>query len=56
MIVKPSYASGMIVIDVPWGQDNPNDMNRQNGVIQCDLGQSGRLKNKKNGISRIGAV
>ena len=39
-IVKPLYEYGMIVIDVWWDQDAPNDKNRQKGSIQCDLGQS----------------
>ena len=40
-IVNPSYASGTILIGVQCNQDNPNDKNRQNSAIQCDLGRSG---------------
>ena len=56
MIVKPSYAYGMIVIDVWWYQDNPNNKNRYNGEIQCDLGRSRKLENDKIIIARFGSV
>ena len=55
-IVKSSYASVTIVIDVPCNQDDPNNKNRQNSAIQCNSGQSVRLDNEKIGITRIGLV
>ena len=48
MIEKPSYTSGTTIIYVPYDQDNPNDKNRQNVAIQCDLGQYGQLEKNKN--------
>ena len=53
-IVKVSDASGTIVIDVWWNQDNTNNKNGQNGAIQCNSGWPKRLENEKSGITRIG--
>ena len=55
-IVKPSEAFGTILIDVLWDQNDPNNKNRKNGAIQCNLGRSEKLENEKIGISRIGEV
>ena len=35
MIVKPLYASRLIVIDNFWDQDDLNNKNRKKGMIQC---------------------
>ena len=37
IIVKLSDASGTILIDAWWDQDNPNDKNIRNVAIQDDL-------------------